>query len=60
MNHNYNKAIWHVICAKNGYGDNIDNLRRALDYIQKQIRILEGRPDPNQTDLFKNKGENDD
>lgn len=58
MTSNYDEAIRLVIHAKYGYGNNIDHLKQALVHIQDEIRILEGRPDPNQTDLFKNQGEN--
>lgn len=55
----YDEALRLIIFAKYGYGNNVDDLKRALVHIQDEIRILEGRPDPNQSDLFKQpQGEN--
>ena len=56
---NYDEAIRFIICAKYGYGNNVEDLKMALVHIQDEIRDLEGRPDPNQKDLFnQSQGEN--
>ena len=59
MTNNYDEAILRIVFAKHHYGNNIDDLRIALAHIQDEIRVLEGRPDPNQLDLLKQpQGEN--
>lgn len=40
-------------------GNNVEDLRKAAWYLEREIRKLEGRPDPNQADLFNQpQGEN--
>ena len=40
-------------------GNNVEDLRKAAWYLEREIRNLEGRPDPNQSDLFNQpQGEN--
>lgn len=59
MPSNYDEAIRRIVFAKHGYGNNVENLKMALVHIQDEIRSLEGRPDPNQSDLFNQpQGEN--
>jgi len=58
MNSNISMVLHHIIMAEVD-GNNVKDLRKAAEYLEREIRNLEGRPDPNQLDLL-NKGENND
>lgn len=54
--HNYDEAIRLIICAKYGYGNNVADLRMAMEFIQDEIRKLEGQPDPELKDINQHGG----
>jgi len=51
LNFNLGNAVKYISRADKK-GNNVEDLRKAAWYLEREIKALEGQPDPNQLDLF--------
>ena len=56
---NLRNALNAIVRAQKEEVSNVEELRNAIQHIEREIRKLEGQPDPNQLDLFNKEGDND-